>query len=270
MLAWLGLDALQTAITGGAPMPPVLNRWYRGLGLEILEAYASSEVASAIVSTHEHHRDGSVGRALPNVQVTIAADGEILIRSESCMLGYLGQPEATQQALADGWMHTGDLGTIDDDGFVFITGRLKDIYKTAKGKYVAPLPIEHKFAGTGLLEQVCLVGEGLPQPVLVAQQSAVARATEPMELADRLGRLLDEVNGSLQAHERIRFILLTDCEWNETNGLCTHSFKLRRRNVEAAYSALVSDLYAHGERDGRKVYWQDGATFSASAPTPAR
>lgn len=256
VLEWLGLDGLETAITGGAPMPPVLNRWYRKLGLEILEAYASSEVASAIVSTRAHHRDGSVGRALPNVQVRIADDGEILIRSESCMLGYLDQPDATREAFAGGWMHTGDLGAMDDDGYVFITGRLKDIYKTAKGKYVAPLPIEHKFAGNGLLEQVCLVGEGLPQPVLVAQPSAIARAADPAELSDRLGRLLDEVNGSLQAHERIRFILVAGCDWNETNGLCTHSLKLRRKNIEAAYSTLIADLYAESERDGSKVRWQ--------------
>ena len=256
VLEWLGLDALATAITGGAPMPPGLNLWYRDLGLDILETYASSEVASAIVSTREHHRDGSVGRALPNVQVRIADDGEILVRSESCMLEYFDQPQATQQALAGGWMHTGDQGSLDDDGYLFITGRLKDIYKTAKGKYVAPLPIERKFAGSILLEQVCLVGEGLAQPVLVAQQSATAHSTDSMEVTQQLSCVLDEVNRSLEAHERIKFILLANCEWNEANGLCTHSLKIKRKNVEAAYATLVANLYSQSELDGFKVYWQ--------------
>jgi long-chain acyl-CoA synthetase len=256
VLEWLGLDALATAITGGAPMPPGLNAWYRALGLEVLEAYASSEVASAIVSTREHCRDGSVGRVLPNVQVRIADNGEILIRSETCMLGYYGQPEMTREALADGWMHTGDMGRLDEDGYLFITGRLKDIYKTAKGKYVAPLPIERKFAGNAYLEQVCLVGEGLVQPVLVAQQSAIAQSSDPSEIARHLGALLDEVNRTLEAHERIRFILLADREWNEANGLCTHSLKINRRNVEAAYSGLIAELYPAIERTGAKVHWQ--------------
>jgi len=256
VLEQLGFDSLVTAITGGAPMPPGLNAWYRALGLEVLETYASSEVASAIVSTREHCRDGSVGRALPNVQVRIADDGEILIRSDSCMHGYYGQPDATRAALADGWMHTGDMGRLDEDGFLFITGRLKDIYKTAKGKYVAPLPIERKFAGNIYLEQVCLVGEGLVQPVLVAQQSAIAQSSDPAEIASELGSVLDSVNRTLEAHERIKFILLTDCEWNEANGLCTHSLKIKRRNIEATYAGPIGDLYSEIERTGSKVCWR--------------
>ena len=256
VLEWLGLDSLETAITGGAPMPPGLNGWYKALGLEILEAYASSEVASAIVSTRDHCRVGSVGRALPNVQVRIADDSEILIKSESCMVEYFGEPEKTRATLAGGWMHTGDMGRLDEDGYLYITGRLKDIYKTAKGKYVAPLPIERKFAGNPYLEQVCLVGEGLAQPVLVAQQSAVAQASDPSDIARLLGALLDEVNKTLQAHERIKFILLTDCEWNEANGLCTHSLKLNRKNVETAYAGLIADIYPTVERAGSKVHRQ--------------
>lgn len=256
VLEWLGLESLATAITGGAPMPPRLNAWYRALGLEVLEAYASSEVASAIVSTRERYRDGSVGRALPNVQVRIAGNGEILIRSESCMLGYYGQPEMTREALANGWMHTGDMGRLDQDGYLFITGRLKDIYKTAKGKYVAPLPIERRFAGNVHLEQVCLVGEGLAQPVLVAQPSAIAQSSDPSGIARQLGSVLEEVNRTLEAHERIMFILLTDREWNEANGLCTHSLKINRKNIESAYSGLIADLYPEIERTGSKVHRQ--------------
>ena len=257
VLEWLGLDSLAAAITGGAPMPPGVNRWYRNLGLEIFEAYASSEVPSAIVSTRGHWRDGSVGRPLPNVQVRIADDGEILIRSESCMLGYYGQPEATKVALVDGWVHTGDMGRLDDDSYLYITGRLKDIYKTAKGKYVAPLPIERKFAGDVHLEQVCLVGEGLAQPVLVAQPSALARSSDPSEVERQLGAVLDDVNRTLQAHEWIRFILLADREWNEANGLCTHSLKINRRNIEAAYSGVIAGLLPEVERTGSKVQWQE-------------
>ena len=256
VLEWLGFDSLATAITGGAPMPPDLIGWYEALGLEVLEAYASSEVASAVVSTHEHHRGGSVGRALPNVELRIGDDGEILIRSESCMLEYYGEPDKTREALADGWMHTGDMGRLDEDGYLFITGRLKDVYKTAKGKYVAPLPIERRFAGNVYLEQVCLVGEGLIQPVLVAQPSTVAQSSDPSEIERQLRGALEEINRSLQVHERIKFILLTDCEWNETNGLCTHSLKIKRKNVEAAYAALVSDIYPDIERTGSKVRWQ--------------
>lgn len=255
-LRLLGFDALQTAITGGAPMPPALNRWYRAMGLEILEAYASSEVASAVVSTREHHRDGSVGRALPNVQVRTAEDGEILIRSESSMLEYFGAPEQTRRTLRDGWVRTGDMGRIDEEGYLFITGRLKDIYKTAKGKYVAPLPIEHKFAGNAFLEQVCLVGEGLAQPVLVVQPSAIARSSNRHDVARELSALLDNVNRTLQTHERIKFILITDCDWSEANSLCTHSLKIRRKNVEAAFAPVVAELYPEIERTNAAVHWQ--------------
>lgn len=254
-LRLLGFDALETAITGGAPMPPALNRWYQAMGLEILEAYASSEVASAVVSTRSHHRDGSVGRALPNVRLRLAADGEILIESGSAMLEYLGDPEQTRQTLQDGWIHTGDMGRLDQDGFLYVTGRLKDIYKTAKGKYVAPLPIEHRFAGNAYLEQVCLVGEGLPQPVLVAQPSPIAKTLQRQQVASELGALLDAVNRTLEAHERIKFILFTDCEWSEANGLCTHSLKIRRKNIETAYSNVVTAMYPDIERGGAKLTW---------------
>ena len=255
-LEWLGLDALRTGITGGAPMPAELNGWYMGLGLEILETYASSEVASAVLSTRAHCRNGSVGRALPNVQLRIAEDGEILIKSASCMLEYYGEPDKTRETLVDGWMHTGDMGRLDDDGYLYITGRLKDIYKTAKGKYIAPLPIERRFAGNAYLEQVCLVGEGMAQPVLVAQPTAVARAADRSEVERRLARDLADVNETLQSHERIRFVLFTDCDWNEANGLCTHSLKLNRKNVEAAYERFIGAAYDDVVRSGESVRWQ--------------
>lgn len=254
--AFLGFDELDTGATGGAPMPPELNRWYRDLGLDILEIYASSEIASAIVSTHEHHREGSVGRALPDVDVKIADDGEIVIRSASQMLEYYGEPEKTRQTTIDGWVHTGDMGRLDSEGYLYITGRLKDIYKTTKGKYVAPLPVERNFAGNKLLEQVCLVGEGLAQPVLVAQKSAVVESLSREEVEKQLSEMLASVNAKLQKHERIEFIILSDVEWNEANGLCTHSMKIKRANVEDKYKGVIGELYPSMQGSDSVVYWQ--------------
>lgn len=256
VIDFLGLGELDTGITGGAPMPPELNQWYARVGLQIFEIYASSEIASAIVSTRAHHRARSVGRALPHVSIKIADNDEILIKSDATMLEYYGEPEKTWETLVDDWVHTGDMGRLDEDGYLYITGRVKDIYKTAKGKYVAPLPIERLFAGNPLLEQVCLVGEGLPQPVLVAQTSEGIQSISRAEAESRLTEVLAAANGSLQAHEKIKFIILTSVVWNEDNGLCTHSLKIKRPNVEKTYQQLIAKLYPEAEKQGWKVYWQ--------------
>ena len=241
ILTMLGLDATRIAFTGSAPLPVEITNWYRALGLELLDVYGMTENFS-----YSHYsrpglvRLGYSGQAMPGVECRIAENGEILVKAPTLMLGYYRQPELTAQSMSeDGFFKTGDRGELDEIGRLKITGRVKEIFKTSKGKYVAPAPIENKLSHPKV-EAVCVTGPAFAQPFALLMLSAAARS----ELEDLVARealraelrsLLDEVNATLEDHEKLGFFVIVSDYWTTDNGFLTPTMKIKRGTIEARY-----------------------------------
>ncbi|WP_258166940.1 AMP-binding protein [Pseudomonas sp. N040] len=247
VLAGLGLDAVRFALSGAAPTPPALFDWYRRLGLELLEVYGMTENCGySHVCRPGKVKPGWIGQNCPGVEVRISAEGEVLVRSEATMQGYFKEPEKTAEALTlDGALRTGDKGEQDEEGNLRLTGRIKEIFKTSKGKFVAPAPIENRMAVDTRLEQICVVGEGMVQPLAICVLSATARAAAAnngrAELEANLKALVTRINGELDKHEQIRGVVLVKDVWAVENGFLTPTLKIKRAVIESAYGAHFED-----------------------------
>ena len=243
--AGLGLDRARVLISGAAAISTGLLAWYQRIGLTICEGYGMTEhFAYGCFNRPGQVRLGSVGRPMPNLEVRIAEDGEILLRSQTLMQGYYRDPEKTAETLRDGWLHTGDKGTLDDDGYLRITGRVKDIFKTSKGKYVAPAPIEGEIAKCPWVEQVCLMGSNLDQPLALIELSPAARQQAQALVSAELLAHLAALNSHLEPHQRISHFVLVREPWTVDNGCMTPTMKIRRNVLEARYAGLVEQLPA--------------------------
>jgi long-chain acyl-CoA synthetase len=248
----LGLDQARVMISGAAAISPGLLAWYQRLGLTLCEGYGMSEnVAYGCFNRPGQVRFGTVGRPMPGLQIRIAESGEILLRSPTLMLGYYLEPEKTAEALQDAWLHTGDKGELDGDGYLRITGRLKDIFKTSKGKYVAPAPIEGEIAKSSHVEQVCVLGSNLDQPLALIELSPAARLLPAEHVSRDLEGTLAHLNSQLQPHERLSHLVLVSEAWTSANGCMTPTMKIRRNVLEARYAELVAALPAR-----QPLYWQ--------------
>ncbi|PKF72486.1 AMP-dependent synthetase [Pseudomonas fluvialis] len=243
--AGLGLDRARVLISGAAAISTGLLAWYQRIGLTICEGYGMTEhFAYGCFNRPGQVRLDSVGRPMPNLEVRIAEDGEILLRSQTLMQGYYRDPEKTAETLRDGWLHTGDKGTLDDDGYLRITGRVKDIFKTSKGKYVAPAPIEGEIAKCPWVEQVCLMGSNLDQPLALIELSPAARQQAQALVSAELLAHLAALNSHLEPHQRISHFVLVREPWTVDNGCMTPTMKIRRNVLEARYAGLVEQLPA--------------------------
>jgi len=239
----LGLDESRILTTGSAPTPLPLHVWYESLDMPLCELYGQSEVLSGTSNLPWDRRPGTLGKPTLNTEVQIADNGEILIRAKAVMEGYLHEPGKTAETLVDGWIHTGDKGELDEDGFLKITGRVKEIFKTTKGKYVAPLPVESEFSSNPNLEQMCLIGAGLPQTVLLAQLSAQGQAADPEALKNELRESIVEINKTLDAHARIAVMIISKEDWSAENGLVTHTLKIKRAALEERYGVMAEQAF---------------------------
>ncbi|MDE1912050.1 MAG: AMP-binding protein [Pseudomonas sp.] len=259
VLAGLGLDAVRVALSGAAPVPEALLVWYRRLGLDVLEVYGMTESCGySHVCRPGQQKLGWIGPPCPDVEVRIGDDGEVQVRSGATMLGYYKDPAKTAETLtADGFLRTGDKGEQGTDGRLRLTGRLKEIFKTSKGKYVAPAPIENRLAKHARIEQVCVVGDGLSAPMGLCVLSAVglqdAAGAGRQALQGSLERLLEEVNQVLDKHERLRQLVVVKDSWAVENGFLTPTLKIKRNVIESAYG---SQFLAWSERS-EAVLWQD-------------
>jgi long-chain acyl-CoA synthetase len=242
----LGLDAGRLLMTGSAPTPVPLHSWYEALDMPLCELYGQSEVLSGTSNLPWDRKPGTLGKPTVNTELKIASDGEILIRADAVMTGYLHEPEKTAETLVDGWIHTGDKGEIDGDGFLKITGRLKEIFKSAKGKYIAPLPIESMFASNANLEQLCLMGNGLPQTVLLVQLSARGKEIEELDMAAELRQQCLQVNAGLDTHARVACVVVSGEDWNSENGFVTHTLKIKRAALEKHYGSIAEGSFNKG------------------------
>ena len=261
ILGALGLDRCRMAAGGAAPMPLPLLQWYSKLGLPINEGYGMTEnLAVSHLTEPGHDQQGTVGPAYEGVQVRIAPDNaEIQMRSQALMLGYYKDPEQTRGAMTpDGWLRTGDKGHIDDQGLLHVTGRVKDLFKTGKGKYVAPAPIEDKLVMHDDVEACVVTGANLGQPlgiVMLSPDSALKRQdpSAKAHLEASLARHLKAINATLDPHERLQCLVVSGAVWSVDNDIITPTFKVKRNRIEALYG----HHYEAWEASGQKVIWHD-------------
>jgi len=258
VLRGLGLDEVRYAASGSAPMPEELLAWYRKLGLELLEGYGMTENFALSHATRPGEvRVGYVGRPRDGVEHRLAEDGEVQVRSPGNMLGYFKAPELTREVLGeDGFLRTGDRGVIDDLGRLKITGRVKELFKTSKGKYVAPAPIENALLHHDDVEQALVSGASMPQPfgMVLLSEAARARARDAA-VREALERSLEEhlarVNAALDAHEHLEKLVVVADAWTIENGMLTPTLKVKRATIEERYAPHVEGWYAHE----RRVLW---------------
>jgi long-chain acyl-CoA synthetase len=241
----LGLNDTSMVLTGAAPTPPDLIKWFRRIGINIQEAYAMTEnCCYSHVTLKENIKIGFVGQPLPQCEVRLGEDNEIQIKHKGLMKGYYNDPVKTAEAFtADGFLKTGDEGFIDADSCLKITGRIKDLFKTAKGKYVAPSPIEMMFSTSPVVEQVCIVGSGLAQPLALLTLSESGRKRKADDLTAELKNTLVNINNSLDHHEKLHKIIVMKEQWLIENNLLTPSLKIKRNEIEKRYVTFYTNWY---------------------------
>ncbi|MFQ2366456.1 AMP-binding protein [Aeromonas enteropelogenes] len=250
----LGLDQARVLGCGSAPVSPALLEWYLSIGLNVTEAWGMTENHAYSTINYPFRADkiGTVGKAGLGVTIKISDEGEILCRCEGMMLGYYKDPEHSAEAIdADGWLHTGDMGKLDREGYLTITGRMKDVFKTAKGKYVAPVPIEGLLGQESIIEQLCVIGYGMPQPIALVQLAESAMKGDRGAVEAQLEAARNRVNDQLEAHAKLRGILVVKTPWNIENGVLTPTMKIRRHLLEQKYADI-------GEQwPSRSIVWEE-------------
>jgi len=247
----LGLDQALLAGSGSAPIPAELISWYRNLGLNLIEGYGMSEdFAYSHNSTPEINAPGCVGVPLPGVQVRISDEGEILIKSPGQLVGYYKRPDLDAEVFtADGFFRTGDRGERRADGLLKITGRVKELFKTSKGEYVAPAPIENSLNAHPLVEMSMVSGLGQPAAyaMVVLSEEVRPRQKDPAfrkEVEAQLAKLLEDVNAHLVNHEKLQMIVVNQQPWTIENGFLTPTMKIRRARIEGEVSSKVDNWYS--------------------------
>ncbi|MEU7136585.1 AMP-binding protein [Streptomyces sp. NPDC046261] len=243
--ALLGLDAARFVHVGAAPVRAETMRFLHALGLPAGEIWGMTELcAAACVTVPGRYRPGWIGPPLPGVELRTEADGEILVRGPLTMRGYRGRPRQTAAVLDDeGWLRTGDLGAIDADGSLRVTGRKKDLIVSAYGKNMAPTRIEeHIGAGEPLIDQVCVIGDGRPYNVALITLNGDAGPQGTACVREAVAR----ANRRLSRPERVRRFAVLDHSWTPRTGLVTPTLKMRRRRIEHHYRELIDTLYADG------------------------
>jgi long-chain acyl-CoA synthetase len=257
----LGLEQCRIAAGGAAPMPLALLQWYSKLGLHINEGYGMTEnLAVSHLTLPGVNQQGSVGPTYEGVDHRIDSQtGEIQMRSPALMLGYYKEPEQSREAFtSDGWLRTGDKGHIDAKGCLHITGRVKDLFKTGKGKYVAPAPIEDRLGSHDAVEACVVTGANLGQPLGIVMLNAeavsdLADGAKRAQLETSLVQHLKTVNATLDPHEKLQCIVVVTTPWTVDNDLITPTFKVKRNRIEDIYSAN----YEMWENSGKKIVWFD-------------
>jgi long-chain acyl-CoA synthetase len=257
-------------VSGGAPLSADISRFFNAAGLLVLEGYGLSETSPVIaVNRPDDYRFGTVGKVIPGVTVKIAPDGEILCKGPNVMKGYFGKPEETAEVLSkDGWFATGDIGEFDEQGFLRITDRKKDLIKTAGGKYVAPQELENKLKIRTFVEQVNIVGDQRPYCVALIvpkydelrralaksggdppTDEQLARAPEARALVQRD---VDAVNAEMPSYSTVKAFALLPEPFTQENGMLTPTLKVRRKHVNRHYADLIDSLYEKG-RDFKRT-----------------
>jgi long-chain acyl-CoA synthetase len=254
----MGLDKSRLLISGASPIARDLLQWYKDIGFEINEGYGMTEnlAYGPALNLPGAVKIGTVGSitAMPNTEIKITDEGEIITRSPTLMTGYYLEPEKTAETIRDGWLHTGDRGEIDSEGYLTITGRIKDVFKTSKGKFVQPNKIECLLQHNPLVEQVCVLGSGAPQPVCLIELSEEGKALaqeKKQALELHFIEILKQVNQEVEHHEMLDRLFIIADAWTTENGLLTPTMKIKRNIIEKYYTSLCNEHIT----DKTKIIW---------------
>ncbi|MBX2848825.1 MAG: AMP-binding protein [Acidiferrobacterales bacterium] len=239
----LGLNQARLTASGSAPISLATMQWFQNIGINISEGWGMTE--NSAYGTHcvpfRADKMGSIGRAYDGVDIRIADDGEIQVKAPCNMIEYYREPDKTKNAFTDdGYLHTGDKGTMDSDGYIKITGRLKEIFKTAKGKYIAPVPIESKLMANSLIEQICVTGSHLKQPIALMVLSEAAAKYSDEEVNASLLATLEEVNTTLESHAVLDALVVMQEAWTVDNKLLTPTLKVKRHVLEERFEEIIN------------------------------
>ncbi len=249
----LGLSHARVVVCGAAPTPVPLLEWFNKLGLEVREMYGMTENTAYSHANFRLIKNGTVGQPWPEVDVKCGPNGEILVRHPALMKGYYKDPVTTAAVFTDnGFLKTGDQGFVDDQGFLTITGRVKDQFKTEKAKFIAPAPIEMKLSANTYIEQVCVVGTGLPQPMALITLSSTGRENLQQTVSAEIQKTIEAANKTLEKYEHIRVAVILQETWSIENGLMTPSLKIKRNAVEKRYQARYIEWFKRDEA----VVWE--------------
>ena len=251
----LGLAKAKVIVSGAAAMQVAQRDWFKKIGVNITIGYGMTE--NCAVTTQlpgsNFNKPGSVGTVQPNVEIKIDQETEeILMRGPYVMLGYYNDTETTNNTIKNGWLHTGDKGLIDSDGHLYITGRVKDTFKTSKGEFIDPAKIEAKFGEVEYFDQMCVVGLGVPQPLMLVNISDVGKQLKEEELINKLIEKLESVNSELFNYKRVSTIIICKDSWTPQNGILTPTMKIKRGNVDKTYL----DKYEKWHNAEQKIIWE--------------
>ena len=251
----LGLSNAKVIISGAAAMQVAQRNWFRKIGVNITIGYGMTEncAITTQIPGSNFNKPGSVGTVQPNVEIKIDKESEeVLMRGPYVMVGYYNDIETTNRTIKNGWLHTGDKGKIDEDGHLYITGRVKDTFKTSKGEFIDPAKIEAKFGEVEYFGQMCIVGLGVPQPIMLVNISDLGKKLEKEELIERLENKLESVNSTLFNYLRVSTIVICKNEWTPQNEILTPTMKIKRGNVDKMYMSKYDEW--HHSND--KIIWE--------------
>ncbi len=256
---------LRFFVSGGAPLTRELGEFFEAIGLFILEGYGLTESSPVITANKlDDYKFGTVGKPFPGIEIKIAADGEILTRGPNVMLGYYKNKKETDDVLKDGWLHTGDIGVFDSEGFLMITDRKKYLFKTTAGKYIAPTPIENMFLASKYIDQFVLIGDRrmFLSALIVPDFEALKEyadthkiaynkfedLTKNKDIKDLIEKDMAQLQKKLANFERVRKFELLDKPFSLESGEVTPSLKVRRKYVEERYQNLIEGMYLESAR----------------------
>jgi len=251
----LGLSNAKAVVSGAAAMQVAQRDWFRKIGVNITIGYGMTE--NCAITTQlpgsNFSKPGSVGKVQPKVEIKIDNDSdEVLMRGPFMMLGYYNDMETTNKTIIDGWLHTGDKGKIDSDGHLYITGRVKDTFKTSKGEFIDPAKIETFFGEVKYFSQMCVVGLGIPQPIMLVNISDLGKKLEKKELIEKLEKKLESVNSTLFNYLRVSTIVICKEEWTPQNEILTPTMKIKRGNVDKVYLSKYDEWHQLND----KIVWE--------------
>ena len=246
----LGLSKAKAIVTGAAPMQESQRVWYRSLGVKITNGYGMTENCAICTQLPGEITDkpGSVGKAQPEVEIKIDSEtGEILMRGPYVMKGYYNDPETTNNTIKNGWLYTGDRGRIDDEGNLYITGRVKDAFKTTTGEFVEPGKIEALFGDVTEFEQMCVAGFGIAAPILLVVPSEGANSIDKDTLKQQLNNKLESVNKDQVSFRKVSTIVIMKEAWTPENGLCTPTLKIKRVKIDEKFMSKYKQWHENSE-----------------------
>ena len=253
LIGALGMSRAKALVTGAAAMPLELLDWYKSIGIYITNGYGMTENCATCTNLDPYQPlgRGSVGRPTAGVDLKISDEGEILMKGPFTLSEYYKNKEITDQTLKNGWLHTGDKGHIDKDGFLYITGRIKDMFKTSKGKYIEPGVLEAYFGNINEFSQICIVGLNCTQPLLLAVPSE-STIKNKETVSKKLSDILLDVNDKLDNYKKISKIVLVKDDWVPENGMTTPTLKIKRAKIDEQFSSQ----YNNWEKNDKTVIWE--------------